>query len=398
MPSAAAGLSTGLIPAVILNCPALQEAPAARPGFVFVPYYGLISIHLKYRADQERRWGAMTGRERVLAVLGGESADRLAAMPITMMFAADVLGVKYGQYARDHKVMAEAQIRTAEIFGFDYVSTISDPAREASDAGARIQWYDDQPPAIVEEEALFADKQALGKRSGRDPVCGERMEDRIRGVELLRSRVGDELLVEGWVEGPCAEGADLRGINRLMLDFTDDPEFVQELFAHTVETAIYFAAAQIREGAGIIGIGDAAASLVGPRIYREFVWPWEKKLVDAIHSMGGRVRLHICGNTRKILDGMGTLGCEMVDIDFPVPMEEARAKMAPRQTLAGNLNPVKDLRDGTAETIVEALKTLRQKTGPPWIVAAGCEIVRDTPHRNVHAMIEFARTHAGGMA
>jgi len=141
-------------------------------------------------------------------------------------------------------------------------------------------------------------------------------------------------------------------------------------------------------------VGDAAASLVGPRIYKEFVWPWEKKLVDGIHAAGGRVRLHICGNTRRILAGMGTLGCEMVDIDFPVPMEEARAQMGPRQTLAGNLNPVKDVRGGTPETIAQALESLRQIAGPQWIVAAGCEIVRDTPHRNIQAMIQFAETHA----
>ena len=49
------------------------------------------------------------------------------------------------------------------------------------------------------------------------------MEDRIRGIERLREAAGNELLVEGWVEGPCAESADLRGINRLMMDFSDDP-------------------------------------------------------------------------------------------------------------------------------------------------------------------------------
>jgi MtaA/CmuA family methyltransferase len=340
----------------------------------------------------------MTGRERIFAVLNGQPADRLAAMPITMMFAADVLGVKYGQYARDYRVMVDAQIKTAEMFGFDYVSSISDPAREAADAGAKVQWYDDQPPAIIEEEALFADKSALGHTKPADPFCGGRMEDRIRAIELLRQRVGDELFVEGWVEGPCAEAADLRGINRLMLDFGDDPEFVHELFGFTVETAIRFAAAQIEAGADIIGVGDAAASLVGPRIYREFVLLWEKRLVDAIHGMGGRVRLHICGNTRKILDGMGTLGCVMADIDFPVPMEEARAKMGPRQILAGNLNPVKDIRDGTPETIAEALATVQQHAGAQWIVAAGCEIVRDTQHENVHAMIEFAERHTNKMA
>jgi MtaA/CmuA family methyltransferase len=337
----------------------------------------------------------MTGRERILAVLEGRPADHLAVMPITMMFAADVLGVKYGQYARGHRVLVDAQIKTAEMFGFDYVSSISDPAREAADAGAKIQWYDDQPPAIIEEGALFADKSKLVGAKPADPFSGGRMEDRIRAIELLRQRAGNDLFVEGWVEGPCAEGANLRGINRLMLDFGDDPEFVHELFGFTVETAIRFAAAQIEAGADIIGIGDAAASLVGPRIYREFVWPWEKKLVDAIHAMGGRVRLHICGNTRKLLDGMGTLGCAMVDIDSPVRMEEARTKMGPRQTLAGNLNPVKDLRDGTPETIRQALAMVQRQADAQWIVAAGCEIVRDTAHENVHALTQFAKTHSG---
>lgn len=336
----------------------------------------------------------MTGRERILAVLAGERADHLPCMPITMMFAADILGVKYGQYVRDHRIMVDAQLKTAEMFGFDYVSTISDPAREASDLGANIQWYEDQPPAIIEEYALFADKSALGSLKVSNAIAGGRMEDRLRGVELLRKRAGKDLFVEGWVEGPCAEAADLRGLNRLMTDFSDDPAFVHELFEFTVQKAIGFAAAQIGAGADIIGVGDAAASLVGPRIYMEFVWPWEKRLVDSIHANGGRVRLHICGNTRRILDGMGTLGCEMVDIDYPVPMEQARSKMGPQQTLAGNLAPVRDVRNGSPETIVQALETLQQQAGAQWVVAAGCEIVRDTPHDNLRALVNFAQTHA----
>jgi MtaA/CmuA family methyltransferase len=335
----------------------------------------------------------MTGRERILAVLAGQMADHLPCMPITMMFAADILGVKYEQYIRDHRIMAEAQLKTAEIFGLDYVSTVSDPAREASDLGANIRWYDDQPPAIVEEDALFADKLALAAIKARGAIAGGRMEDRLRGIELLRERAGKDLLVEGWVEGPCAEAADLRGLNRLMTDFTDDPAFVEELFEFTLAVAIHFASAQIEAGADIIGVGDAAASLLGPRIYKEFVWPREKKLVDSIHSNGGRVRLHICGNTRRILDDIGALGCDMVDIDYPVPMEQARSKMGPRQTLAGNLDPVRDVRNGSPETIAQALGTLQEQAGARWIVAAGCEIVRDTPHENLRAMVKYSQEH-----
>jgi MtaA/CmuA family methyltransferase len=222
------------------------------------------------------------------------------------------------------------------------------------------------------------------------------MEDRVKGVELLRERVGKELLVEGWVEGPCAESADLRGISRLMLDFSDDPEFVRDLFEYTLQVAILFATAQIEAGADIIGVGDAAASLVGPRIYKEFVWPWEKRLVDAIHDKGGRVRLHICGNTRRILEGAGALGCEMVDIDYPVAMDQARSMTGPGQVLAGNLDPVRDVRNGSPEKIAQSLAALQEQAGARWIVAAGCEIVRDTPHENVRAMVEFARSHQAG--
>jgi MtaA/CmuA family methyltransferase len=339
----------------------------------------------------------MTGRERILAVLAGQMADHLPCMPITMMFAADILGVKYGQYVRDHRIMVDAQVKVAEMFGLDYVSAISE-SREASDLGANIQWYDDQPPAVIEDEALFADKSAFTSVKAPGVIAGGRMEDRLRGIELLRERVGKDLFVEGWVEGPCAEAADLRGLNRLMTDFTDDPTFVNELFGFTLEVAIHFASAQIEAGADIIGVGDAAASLVGPRIYKEFVWPWEKKLVDSIHANGGRVRLHICGNTRRILHDIGALGCDMVDIDYPVPMEHARSKMGPQQTLAGNLDPVRDVRNGSPATIAQALEILRQQAGARWIVAAGCEIVRDTPHENMRAMAVFCQMHRSSVS
>ena len=335
----------------------------------------------------------MTSRERVFAVLSGRQPDHRPYMPITMMFAADVLGVKYLQSIRNHKTMADAQIKTAEMFGFDHVSAIA-PTSEAVDLGAKFQWFDDQPPGIIEQEALLTDKAALTRLPSPDSVFGDSMEDRVRGVELLRQRVGNDLIVEGWVEGPCSDAADFRGMNRLMVDFSDDPDFVTHLFEYSVEMATGFAAAQIAVGADIIGIGDPPSSLVGPRMYREQIWPWHKKLVDAIHANGAKVRLHICGNTRRILADICRLGCDLVDVDSPVPMEQARAQVGPAQALIGNLDPVRDVRNGSPESIQKSLEALQQSAGERWIVAAGCEIVRDTPHENLHAMRMFAQSHS----
>ena len=71
-----------------------------------------------------------------------------------------------------------------------------------------------------------------------------------------------------------------------------------------IETAVVFARAQV-EAEGMIGVGDAASSLVGPAIYTESRLAVSEKLVDRLHALGTRVRLHICGKTRKLYEGLG---------------------------------------------------------------------------------------------
>jgi MtaA/CmuA family methyltransferase len=186
--------------------------------------------------------------------------------------------------------------------------------------------------------------------------------------------------------------ADLRGLSTLMLDFADDPEFVEALFDFCVRMEIEFAKAQIAAGAALIGIGDAAASLVGPRLYSQFVHPLEKRLIAEIQAMGALVRLHICGNTKKILAGMGATGADIVDLDYPSPVRDGREAMGSRQILLGNIDPVRVLRDGTPDTIEAALAECYAQAGAAYITGAGCEIPRGTPLENVEAMTRFARS------
>ncbi len=334
----------------------------------------------------------MNSRERLLAHLDGRPVDRLPLMPITMQLAADVVGAKYLRYVTDFRTLVEGQLRTAERYGLDYVSCISDPAREAADCGADVAFFDDQPPAFREEHALLADKAALKSLHIPDPLGGGRMTDRVRAAELFRREVGGDTVIEGWVEGPMAEAADLRGINTVMLDFFDDPAFIGDLLEFVSAMGIRFAQAQVEAGVDLVGIGDAAASLVGPRIYERFVWPYEQRLVDAIHAMGARVRLHICGDTNAILGGMGRLGCDIVDLDYPVEMARGRAQM-PGRMLLGNVEPVGVLRNGTPEQVTAALAECRRAAAPRYIVGAGCEVPRDTPEANLRALGRFAFEH-----
>jgi MtaA/CmuA family methyltransferase len=332
----------------------------------------------------------MNSRERILALLDDRPADRLGFMPITMMFAARHIGAKYGRYALDHRLLVQAQIRTAMDFAFDHVSTITE-TREAPDCGAAIQFFEDQPFAIDESNSRLADKAALGTLKMPDPFEAPHMRDRLQALAVLKKQVGHEKIVEGWVEGPCGASADLRGINRLMLDFYDDPAFVQELSEFVLELALRFGKAQVKAGADVIGIGDPAASLLGTHIYEEFVWPYEKRLVDGLHAFGARVRLHICGDTRRILEGMGRLGCDIADIDSKVAISEAREKMGTDQVLLGGIDPVRVLQYGSPDDVTAAAAECYRQAGPRYIVGAGCEVPPDTPPSNLLALSRYAQ-------
>ena len=336
----------------------------------------------------------MNGRDRILAMLEGRLVDRLPLMPITMMFAGDQAASPTAStpwtIAKWSKLKSPSQRSSASTTFPRF------PTRGEKRATAAQPFTSSTTSRRPSTRCIrcCCDKTTLMKLTIPDPLGGGRMHDRVQAVALFRQRIGGERLIEGWVEGPCAEGADLRGINHLMVDFIDDPPFVRDLFDFVLEMALRFGKAQAEAGADLIGVGDAAASLVGPRLYEEFVLPYEKRLVDGLHAMGVKVRLHICGNIRRILPGIATLGCDMVDIDWMVPMEQARRELGPQPALAGNIDPVAVLRNGTPEKVTEAIAHCRQCAGVKYIVGAGCEVCRDTPEANVVALRDCARTAA----
>jgi uroporphyrinogen-III decarboxylase len=52
------------------------------------------------------------------------------------------------------------------------------------------------------------------------------------------------------------------------------------------------------------------------------------------------------------------------------------------------------LRNDTPQAVRDGLAECHRQAGEAYIVGAGCEVVRDSPHENVRAMCDYARTNA----
>lgn len=325
----------------------------------------------------------MTSKERIYATLAGESADRLAVTPIFMAWAANFIGRTYRDYYLDGDVLVDAQLAVIRTFGIDQISAISDPWREASAYGMQFEYPEEGvgKPAGV----LLQGQDDLARLDGVDVCKGERTKQRIESVRRMAKEIGDTHSVLGWVEGPFAEYADLRGVEAAMLDLIDRPDYFKQAGEAIIENEIKFAVVQVKAGADMIGVGDAAASLISPNAYREFILPLEKKLFDAIHQAGAAVKLHICGNIRNHVAFMAQSGADIIDVDWMVPLDHARELAGPDVTLCGNFDPVAVLLQGTPEEIAEAARACIKAAGERFILMPGCEVPPATPEENIWA-------------
>jgi MtaA/CmuA family methyltransferase len=347
-----------------------------------------------------RHRAGMNSLERVRNLIQGKPVDRLPVQPMSMMFAAKNAGIPFIDYTKDGRKMAAAQLKLVEDFGLDCLLTCSDPAREVIDIAGEgsVDWFTDQGPAINEERAALADKQRLRSFKVPDPLGGGRMHDRVTSIELMRRSAGPGMSIVGWIEGPLALAAELRGLNTIMLDFGDDPEFAHDLLHFCADVAITYAAAQIAAGADTMGMSDAAAGLIGPTLYEEFLWPEQKRVFDTIKRQhpGVMLRQHMCGRIDRLYPNMAKLPVDIYEIDFPADLELARRQLGPTRALAGNVSTITDLLEGTPERVYEACRRCHDTCGEHFIVGAGCEISPLTPPENLRAMIAYARDHRPG--
>lgn len=327
----------------------------------------------------------MNSYERYHAIMNSNSVDFLPRTPILMQFAAEYIGSDYAAFASDYKILFEANRRCAEDFGIDQLSCISDSYREASGFGSEITYLKDGPPRCTHPLNVVKDLSILEKP---DPLSSIRMLDRIRAVQIYKRDFNKQYSILGWVEGPAAGAANVRGVVEFLMDLIEDETFANELMDRCLEVAISFAVAQVEAGADTIGIGDAIASLVSPDIYERLIQPREKKLVKEIHKRGAWAKLHICGNITHLLPGIADLGVDLIDVDHMVDIITVRKVMGNNVAITGNLDPVEAIKNGNPQNIRDTIRNIYENIGNPYMVNAGCEIPSGTPVENLMALCE----------
>lgn len=310
--------------------------------------------------------------------------DRTIFSPILMHFIARYAGGNYARFASDHRFLVEANLRALDDFDIDMVGLISDPYRETSAFGARIEYLPEGVPRCL--DLVIKSEEDIRNLKRPDVYKCERTLDRIRGAELLSKRTTGDVPIIGWIEGPMAEACDLVGIEQFMILQMMNPDSANLLLDKCLVTAKDFAKAQIEAGCDIIGMGDAICSQIDSSTYETFVKERHRDIISFIHAHGARVKMHICGDIFHLLPSLKDLGIDILDLDWQVDPQVAYEMMGPDVIRCGNIDP-RYVMDKNPDEINSACKLLcNNEKGRKFILSAGCEIIVTTPAKNLMAM------------
>lgn len=327
----------------------------------------------------------MNKLEHYRSLLSGKiNGNRVFFRPILMHFAARFNGTTYGRFASDYRTLVESNIKAMEYFDTDMVSLISDPYRETSAFGARIEYIDEGVPRCLDH--IVKTPQDVIELRIPDVYKCERTLDRIKGAEYFQKVLKATVPVSGWIEGPLAEACDLAGVSEMLFLLMTDPDMSNSLMDKCMITAKEFARAQINAGCDLIGIGDAICSQIDKCTYDTYIKQRHKELISYIHECAAAVKLHICGDITHLLESLKDLNTDIIDLDWQVDMDKAREILGKDVIIGGNINPVL-IQDKPEEEVYNLSRALAEKyKDQKYLLAAGCEITVLTPHKNLLAM------------
>jgi len=189
----------------------------------------------------------------------------------------------------------------------------------------------------------------------------------------------------------------LRGMENLMMDFYDHPEFVRDLFERIADYNIAQAREAMKHDIDAVHFGDDWGQQHGlqmsPVTWREFILPALRRMYGAVREQGKAVSIHSCGDVDELFDDLIDAGVNCFNPFQPEVMDTEALLQAYRGRLAfhGGLSTQKTLPYGTPEDVEkESRRLLQLGTEGGYIFSPAHAVEGDVPLQNMLAFMNVA--------
>ncbi len=336
-----------------------------------------------------------TGRQRVSGAFKKTftdkeiHTDRVPAYPIMGQCNAQLVGASIREFILDPKIFVKAQVAAYERYKPDIIVMQGDLLMDVEAMGNELK-FPENGMCITTKFAL-EDKGKLSSLQLPDPTKDGRMPNYLEVLAETKKIITDSI-VSSVVAGPWTTAIGLRGANDLIRDALKDPDYVHELMQFCTQMAIKFMEAIMPLKVGLsYSEAPASCSLISPKMYREFIFPYHKQIIDHFKEKKAGIGLHICGYADPILEDMVNTGVTNISIDAPSDLARAVEVTRGKAVLIGNVNTSLFFSGGKEEmkqAIKNCLDVAPKDSG--YILASGCEVPGVAPPERVDWFMELA--------
>jgi len=229
-----------------------------------------------------------------------------------------------------------------------------------------------------------------------DPVKVMELEGIPSFIEMNRDRfiigaIGFSLYERAWI---------LRGIEPVLIDFLENPLFIEELFDRIIDFNLVITKRLCKFPVDAFHFGDDWGQqhglLIDPELWRSIFKKRLKKLYDAVHDAGLPVSIHSCGDITEIIPDLIEMGVNMITplqaeaLDFNFLKKEYGKYL----TFWGGVSTQQTMPYGTPDEVRAEIRDLKRILGKDggYILAPSHELQGDVPLENMLAFIEEAKT------
>jgi uroporphyrinogen decarboxylase len=228
-----------------------------------------------------------------------------------------------------------------------------------------------------------------------DPVKIMELEGIPSFIEMNRDRfiigaIGFSLYERAWI---------LRGIEPVLIDFLENPLFIEELFDRIIDFNLVITKRLCKFPVDAFHFGDDWGQqhglLIDPEMWRFIFKKRLKKLYDAVHDAGLPVSIHSCGDITDIIPDLIEMGVNMIT---PLQAEALDFNFLKREygkylTFWGGVSTQRTMPYGTPDEVRAEIRELKRILGKDggYILAPSHELQGDIPLENMLAFIEEAK-------